>query len=52
MESNLESTTSSDRATSVDPEDQATLVAKIYQQVAKWQRSQKLDKLREFKHFL
>ena len=51
LESNLESSTSSNQTIyiQVDPEHQATTVAKIRQQVAKWQRSQDLDKLRELK---
>ena len=49
LESNLESTTSDDQTTCIDPELQATVAAKIRQQVSKWQRSQKLIKLRELK---
>ena len=51
VESKLESSTSSDQTTCIDPEHQATIAAKIRQQVAKWQRSQKLVKLRELKEF-
>jgi len=49
LESNLESTASTDQTTCINPEHQATIAAKIRQQVAKWQRSQNLDKLRELK---
>ena len=49
LESNLESITSDDQTTCIDPEHQATVAAKIHQQVTKWQRSQKLIKLRELK---